>query len=99
MLNFFAADTLFVLSYVLVFAGVYTLIEPRGPVLARVALAAGLLGGLCDALENGFFVTCTRSNRCSTDATAPTLPLIYILANIKWGAAFLAFYAFWPLAA
>lgn len=96
LLRFYAADSLFVLSYLLVFAVLYGVTAGRVPVLAAVGLAAGVITGICDALENGFFITfalLTQQGEVFTDGQIPFLT-IYMLANIKWMGAFLVMAAF-----
>ena len=98
-LRFFAADSLFILSYTVVFAGLYAVASGRSRVLAAVGLGAGLLAALCDAAENAFFITYALQSLAGVPLKEPDLPLIYIIANLKWMGAFAAFYAFglaWP---
>ncbi len=95
-LRFFAADTLFVLGYLLVFAVMYGITTQHTPVLAAVGLVAGVVTGICDALENGFFITFALSVQQGvvfTDGEIPFLT-VYMLSNMKWMAAFLAMAAF-----
>ena len=99
VLVFFTADSLFVLSYTMAFAGLYTVAAGRSHLLASLGLGAGLLGTLLDATENAFLITYALLARYGTPLTEPALPAIYVLANVKWMAGFAAFYAFgltWP---
>ncbi len=98
-LRFFAADSLFVLSYLMVFVGLYTVVVDRSRVFAGVGLGAGVLAALLDVTENAFFITYARLALNTVPLEQPMLPLIYVLANLKWMAAFAALYAFglvWP---
>jgi hypothetical protein len=98
-LRFFAADSLFVLSYLMLFVGLYATVAGRSRALAGVGLAAGALAALFDAAENAYFITYARLAANDVFLTDPALPLIYLLANLKWMAAFAALYAFglaWP---
>jgi hypothetical protein len=98
-LRFFAADSLFVLSYVMVFVGLYTITAEFAPLFAKIGLGAGILTGLFDAAENAFFIVYATQSLNGVTLTEPNLPLIYILANLKWMGAFGAMYAFglsWP---
>ena len=100
-LRFFAADSLFVLSYAVVFLGWYTLTGPRAPALAGLGLAAGLAAAACDALENAHFIVYASLAVHGAPVPEPALPLIYLVANLKWAAAFAAVLAFgliWPRA-
>src|SRR3972149_6190880 len=99
VLRFFAADTLFVLSYVMVFAGLYATVVDRARTFAAIGLGGGLIAGFFDALENAFFITYALSALNGVPVTDPALPLIYVVANLKWMGAFAALYAFglvWP---
>jgi len=98
-LRFFAADSLFVLSYLMVFVGLYTVAVDRSRGFAGVGLGAGVLAALLDVTENAFFITYARLALNAVPLEQPALPLIYVLANLKWMAAFAALYAFglvWP---
>lgn len=98
-LGFFAADSLFVLSYTMVFVGLHATAAGRSRSFAGVGLGAGLLAALLDAGENAFYITYATAALNGTPATEPALPLIYILTDLKWMVAFAAFYAFglaWP---
>lgn len=98
-LRFFAADSLFVLSYLMVFAGLHQVTNSRSTLFAGIGLGAGILAALFDAGENAFFIAYASSALNGVLLTEPALPLIYILANLKWMAAFAALYAFglvWP---
>jgi hypothetical protein len=96
LLRFYAADSLFVLSYLLVFAVLYGITAGRVPALPAVGLGAGVVTGICDALENGFFITfalLAQQGEVFTDGEIPFL-VIYMFANMKWMGAFLAMAAF-----
>ena len=99
VLRFFAADSLFVLSYTIVFVGLYAVAVSQSRALAGIGLGAGILTALLDATENAFFITYALSALSGVPLTEPALPLIYIIANLKWMGAFAAFYVFglaWP---
>ncbi len=93
-LGFFGADSLFVLSYLLVFAGLYAVTAERGRVFALVGLGAGVLTALVDAAENGLFIIYALRAQRGVPLTAPDLPLVYLLTHLKWMAAFATLYAF-----
>jgi len=93
-LAFFAADSLFVLSYLFVFAGLYELTKGRGRVLATIGLGAGLLTGLFDATENAHFITYALLVKSGVPLTDPAIIPITILGNLKWLASFATLYAF-----
>lgn len=98
-LRFFASDSLFVISYVMVFIGLYTIVATRARTFALLGLGAGILAGFLDALENAYFITYALSALNGSPLAQPELPAIYIIANIKWMAAFVTLAAFglvWP---
>jgi hypothetical protein len=94
VLGFFGGDSLFILSYLLVFVGLYVVTAERARPFALLGLAAGVLTALFDAAENAFLITYALSARNGMPLTTPDLPLVYILANLKWMAAFATLYAF-----
>ena len=93
-LAFFAGDSLFVLSYLMVFAGLYELTKGRGRVLALLALGAGVLTGLFDAIENAHFITYALLVKNGVPLSDPAIILISILNNLKWMASFATLYGF-----
>lgn len=99
VLRFFTADSLFVLSYLVVFVGLFTVVIGRSRTFAYIGLGAGILAALLDAIENSFFITYASMALKNVPLTEPALPLIYIIANLKWMGAFAAFFVFglvWP---
>jgi hypothetical protein len=98
-LGFFAADTLFVLSYLMVFVGLHAVTGERSRVYAGLGLGAGALAAVLDATENAYFINYALLAKNNVPLVEPALPLIYNLSNLKWMAAFAALYAFglvWP---
>jgi hypothetical protein len=93
-LGFFGGDSLFILSYLLVFAGLYAVTAERARPFALVGMGAGVLTALFDATENAFLITYALSAKNGMPLTNPDLPLVYILTNLKWMAAFATLYAF-----
>lgn len=99
MLRFLASDTLFVLSYLVVFAGLYATVADRARVVAIIGLGAGVLTALFDATENAYFVTYAAASLNGVPLTDPDVSTVYVLANLKWAGAFATLYAFglaWP---
>jgi len=99
MLRFFVADSLFVLSYLMVFVGLYATVVERARVFALVGLGAGVLTAILDATENTYFITYALLSLNGTPLTDPDVPAIYIFANLKWMGAFATLAAFglvWP---
>lgn len=93
-LPYFAADTLFVLGYTLVFAGLYTVTAPRAPVFAALGLGAGVLTALLDTAENALFIVYALHERAGAGAADPALTLLYALTTLKWAAAFATLFTF-----
>jgi len=99
VLRFFAVDSLFVLSYLMVFVGLYAVTEERSRAFAVVGLVAGVLAALLDAVENAYLINYALLATYRIKLAHPALPLIYNVANLKWMAAFATMYAFglvWP---
>ncbi|MBZ0289811.1 MAG: hypothetical protein K8I30_19470 [Anaerolineae bacterium] len=93
-LAFFGADSLFVLSYLLVFVGLYGVTTERARPFALLGLGAGIFTAFMDASENAYFITYALNSIAGIPLTTPDLPLIYIIANLKWMGAFATLYAF-----
>lgn len=83
VLRFFTADSLFVLSYLMVFVGLFTVVLERSRTIAYVGLGAGILAALLDAIENSFFITYALMALNDGPLTEAALPLIYIVANLN----------------
>jgi hypothetical protein len=99
VLRFFTADSLFVLSYLVVFVGLFTVVVGRSRTFAYIGLGAGILAALLDAIENSFFITYASMVLKNAPLIEPALPLIYIIANLKLMGTFAAFLVFglvWP---
>jgi len=99
LLQFFTADSMFVLSYLVVFVGLFTVVVGRSRTLACIGLGAGILAALLDAIENSFFITYAKMSFNEVPLPDPALPLIYIVASLKWMGVFAAFFVLglvWP---
>ncbi len=99
VLRFFALDSLFVLSYLMVFVGLYAVTRERSQAFAVAGLGAGVLAASLDAIENAYLINYALLAKVGVELTDPALPLIYNVANLKWMGAFAAMYAFglvWP---
>ena len=98
-LRFFAADSLFVLSYMMVFVGLHAVVVGRAYTFAWLGLVMGVLTATLDAIENAYFINYALLAQNGIPLAEPALPLIFNLANLKWMAAFATLYAFglvWP---
>lgn len=98
-LAFFAADSLFVLSYLMVFVGLFELTKVRGRALALIGLGAGILTALFDASENAHFITYALLAQNGVPLTDPAILTLGVLGNLKWMSSFATLYAFgliWP---
>jgi hypothetical protein len=99
LLQFFTADSMFVLSYLVVFVGLFTVVVGRSRTLACIGLGAGILAALFDAIENSFFITYAKMSLNKVPLPDPALPFIYIVANLKLMGVFAAFFVLglvWP---
>jgi hypothetical protein len=93
-LAFFASDTVFILGYVLVFVGLYVLTAERARPFASLALGLGILTAAMDTLENTVFITYSLGANQGFPLEIAALPLIYIVTNVKWVAAFGTLFTF-----
>lgn len=99
VLRFMAADSLFILSYLIVFVGLHTVLLVRASTIAWLGLFTGFLTASMDAIENAYFINYAMLSQQGVHLLEPELPLIYNVANLKWMAAFATLYAFglvWP---
>lgn len=94
VLLFFAGDTLFPASYLIVFVGLYLRVRDRAKLLGLLALGFGLLTGLLDFAENGFYISYALLAESGTALSEPAIVLIYAIATVKWAAAMVTLYAF-----
>ncbi len=98
-LRFFTADSFFIIAYLMVFIGLFTAVVDRSRIFAFLGLGAGIITGILDAVENSFYITYAFESLHGVQLTDPALPLVYIITNLKWMGAFVAFAAFvlvWP---
>ena len=94
ILLFFAGDTLFPLSYLLVFVGLYLVTVRRVRAFALVGLGAGIVTAIFDTTENAFFITYATMAHNGVDIAQLDVLPIYILTTLKWTAGFATLYAF-----
>jgi hypothetical protein len=87
-LGFFGADSLFIISYLVVFIGLYLRTVDHARPFAQVGLLMGVLTAVLDATENAYFITYALGAKAGLPLTAPDLPLVYVITNLKWMAAF-----------
>jgi len=93
-LTFFAGDSLFILGYLMVFVGLYSITAERARAFALIGLGAGVFTALLDATENAFFITYALGTKAGMPLPNPDLPLVYIITNLKWMCAFATLLAF-----
>lgn len=94
VLLFFAGDSAFPLSYLLVFVGLYVLTSERARPFALVGLAIGALTALFDSAENAYFISYALQSYNGVTVPEPDISTIYMLTTLKWTAAFGTLYAF-----
>jgi hypothetical protein len=87
-LMFFASDSVFVMGYLLVFTGLYVVTAERAMPFAKMALGLGIATGVFDTLENTVFITYSLGANEGFPLDSAALPLIFIVTNLKWIAAF-----------
>jgi hypothetical protein len=92
-LLFFSSDTLFPISYALVFVGIYAITAERARPLALVGIGTGILTALFDVSENALFITYALMIRSGATVAADVVS-IYVLTTLKWTMAFATFYSF-----
>jgi len=101
MLRFFTADSLLVLSYAVIFVGLFLIAARHSLWLARFGLGFGLVGAVLDAVENAHFITYASLASAGEIVAEPALALMAVIGNLKWMGAFAALLAFgllWPRA-
>jgi hypothetical protein len=99
VLRFMAADSLFILSYLMVFIGLHTVVVGRAYTFAWLGLLTGFLTASLDAIENAYLINYALLSNLGMLLFEPDLAKIYTVANLKWMAAFATLYAFglvWP---
>jgi hypothetical protein len=99
MLRFFSADSLFIISYLMVFVGLYATVVTRSPTYAVIGMGAGILAALLDATENAYFISYARLAQDGVAVKDPALPLVFVIGNLKWMSAYVTLVAFglvWP---
>lgn len=93
-LGFFGADTLFVICYLIVFAGLYARTQEESRPFALIGLLAGIFTALMDSIENGYFITYALAGRAGIAPPAPDFMLPYLLGHLKWAGAFATLFPF-----
>lgn len=89
LLKFMGLDTIFVIGYVVVFCALFLAVPPTDRLMAGVGLAAGLLAGAADTLENVLYIT-YGVGQLHGSAVAPELPFHYYVSGLKWMSAFIS---------
>jgi len=90
LLGFMAFDTIFIMSYIAVFAVTFLAIPNEDRLLGGIGLAFGILAGLADMLENTLYIAYgTGAVRANPDLV-PSLPFHYYVSTVKWLTAFAA---------
>lgn len=90
---FFAGDSIFILSYLMVFAGLYSITVEDARPFATIGLGAGILTAALDASENAFLITLVLAAKNGIPAS-DSVPAVYLLTNLKWMAAFATLFAY-----
>lgn len=87
-LLFFAADTLFPLTYLLVFLGLFTATKQRAFAFALMALILGVLTCLIDSAENAMFISLALMDWNGTALPQVDVWLLGLVTTLKWTLAF-----------
>jgi hypothetical protein len=80
---YFTLDTAFVISFTLVFVGLYTLTKNVAPDFSRFALGAGIFTGVVDAIENALYWVYAMRAEAGQALTDPALELVATMTNLK----------------
>jgi hypothetical protein len=87
LLDYMSLDTLFVMSYLAVFAALFLCVPAGGRLIAALGLGFGILAGLSDMIENILYIVYGLGSLHGADV-APNLPFHYYVSMLKWIAAF-----------
>jgi len=93
-LLFFGTDTVFPISYLLVFVGLYVVTVDHNRWFAVLGMGTGILTALFDLSENAFFISYALMIRNGVTVGEAAVTFIYVLTTLKWAMAFATFYAF-----
>lgn len=93
-MTFFFADSLFILSYLMVFVGLYTVTSERARTFALIGMGAGVMTALMDATENAHFLYYVFAARNDVAIDEPNMMQFFVISNLKWMSSFATLYAF-----
>jgi hypothetical protein len=99
MLRFLTADSFLILGGILLYLGMFTVVSEKSRLVAAMGLGIGSFAILMDSTENAFLITYAQQSINSVTVTAPALPLLYVIANLKVTGSYAGFFVFglaWP---
>ena len=99
MIRFFTADSFLILGGIFVYMGMFAVVTERSRLIAGTGLGIGLITILLDLTENAFLISYAQQSVNGAAVTAPALPLLYVIANLKMTGSFAGFLVFglsWP---
>ena len=91
---YFTLDTAFVISFTLVFVGLYVFTRDRAPAFSRFALAAGVFTGLMDAVENAIYWSYAMQASAGVPLADAENRLLFVLTNLKLAGFFATYFTF-----
>ncbi|MGH3467556.1 MAG: hypothetical protein ACRDQF_07485 [Thermocrispum sp.] len=80
---YFTIDSGFVIAFVLVFVGLFSITRLRAPEFAVFALGAGIWTGVMDAVENGIYWGYAMRALTGVRLAEFDIPLLPLLSNLK----------------
>ncbi len=80
---YFTLDTAFVISFTLVFVGLYAFTRERARPYAAFALAAGVFTGVTDAIENAIYWSYAMQAHAGVALEDVDVRLLSVLTNLK----------------
>jgi hypothetical protein len=87
LLDYMSLDTLFVISYLVVFGALFLCVPVGGRLTAALGLGFGILAGVSDMIENVLYIVYGLGSLHGA-SIAPALPFHYYVSQLKWIAAF-----------
>ena len=91
---YFTLDTAFVISFTLVFVGLYAFTRDRGGPFAAFALGAGIFTGLMDAAENSIYWSYAMQAHAGIPLEDAGVRLLSVLTNLKLVGFFATYFTF-----
>lgn len=81
---FFSADMAFSIGYMILFAGIFTVLRQHQPLFAWFGLGFAILAGGCDLIENSIYLSYALRAWHDVALTDPAILLLSVLTTLKW---------------